>query len=115
MAARNESVSEEPAPEEEPVSEEPAPEEEPVSEEPAPEEETGADEAIGEEPGRSELTPLRRAVREARGVEDPSGRWVELVLGPRRRPPDDRVVVFHHIRKTAGTSLKDTIKRNVPK
>jgi hypothetical protein len=39
---------------------------------------------------------------------------VELVFGPRRRPPDDRILVFHHIRKTAGSSLKASILRNVP-
>src|SRR5439155_18313485 len=59
-------------------------------------------------------TPLRKAAREVRGIGSANGRWVELVFGERRTADNDRVVVFHHIRKTAGTSLKQVIKRNVP-
>jgi hypothetical protein len=58
-------------------------------------------------------TPLQRAARETRGEEGLRGRWVELAFGqPRSRW--DAIVVFHHVRKTAGTSMKEMILHNVP-
>jgi hypothetical protein len=65
-------------------------------------------------------TPLRRMAKEVESatltgdVRPLMGRWVELVFHPEPRSPDEPVVVFHHIRKTAGTSLKRTIERNFP-
>jgi hypothetical protein len=65
-------------------------------------------------------TPLRRMAKE---LEDAShadkrsylgGRWVELVFDREPRSATEPVVVFHHIRKTAGTSVKRTIERNFP-
>jgi hypothetical protein len=65
-------------------------------------------------PSRKE-TFVRSLAREVKESDAGSaGRWVDLVFGPRREAPNDSVLVFHHVRKTAGTSLKDTILRNAP-
>ncbi len=63
-------------------------------------------------PSSSRDTPIRRMAKEIEDGPSVSGRWVELVFDSKPRPADDPVIVFHHIRKTAGTALKRTIMRS---